>query len=252
MSIDPKYSSLIHADVDGEIEAEDKVELDAFLAQSEEGRALHSELAALTTSLNAIEELAPPAHLKHVILNMASGNTRRAKQPSLLSRIFTAPALGYIGVFAAGAILALALVDSNQISTKAFDDVTGLVGTMTDLESAGPNHGSVTIEKSEIAGTVSLLSNGPMLILDFDLSAAESVEIIAKYSDQTIWFNGFAQLESSGTSVAAEVGTVRLEMDGKRRLAIFLNNPHKRPATIQLQFVASGEVIHEANLDFGG
>ena len=252
MSIDPKYSNLIHADIDGEIEAQDKAELDAFLAQSEEGRALYGELAALASSLDEIEELPPPAHLKHVILNMAPGKTSSAERRSLLQRIFPAPALRYVGVFAAGAILALALVESNQISTEAFDDVTGLVGTITDVESAGPSHGSVTIEKSEVAGTVSLLSNGPMLILDFDLSAAESLEIIAKYSDRTIWFNGFAQLESSGTSVAAEVGTVRLEMDGKRRYAVFLNNPHKRPATIQLQFVARGELIHQANLDFGG
>jgi len=252
MSVDQKYSNLIHADIDGEIEAEDKAELEAFLAQSEEGRALYSDLAALTSSLNELEELPPPAHLKHVILNMAPGKTSRTERQSVLQRIFPAPALGYIGVFAAGAILALTLVDSNQISTEAFDDVTGLVGTISDIEDAGPSHGTVTIEKSEVAGTVSLLSNGPMLILDFDLSAAESVQIIAKYSDQTIWFNGFAQLESSGASVAAELGTVRLEMDGKRRYAVFLNNPHGRPATIQLQFVARGELIHEANLEFGG
>jgi hypothetical protein len=148
-------------------------------------------------------------------------------------------------------VLSLTLVDSDQISTGAFDDMTGLVGTIADVDSIGSMHGTVAIDENEVAGTVTLRSNGPMLILDFDLSALETVQIIAKYSDQTIWFNGFAQLESSGTSVAAEAGTVTLEMDGKRRYAVYLNNPGRRPAMIGMQFVAGGEVIHETNLEFG-
>ena len=75
-------------------------------------------------------------------------------------------------------------------------------------------------------------------------------EIEAGYRDPSIWFNGFAQLESTGTSIAAETGAVTLKMDGKRRYAVFLNNPGLRPATIELRFTANDEVIHEAQLDF--
>jgi len=253
MSIDPKMSDLIQADIDGEISAADKADLDAFLAKSEEGRALHSEFATLSASLDEIGELIPPTHLKHVILNQAPAKSAPSKGPGFVQRFFEAPILGYIGTFAAGVVLSLALVDSDQISTGAFDDMTGLVGTIADVDSVSSTHGTVAIDESEVAGTVTLRSNGPMLILDFDLSALETVQIIAKYSDQTIWFNGFAQLESSGTSVAAEAGTVTvtLEMNGKRRYAVYLNNPGHRPAMIEMQFVARGEVIHETNLEFG-
>jgi hypothetical protein len=252
MSIDAKYSDLIQADIDGEISVADKAELDAFLAESEEGRALHAEFATLAGSLDEIGELVPPTHLKHVILNQAPVRSAPAKQPIFVQRLLVSPALGYVGTFAAGVILALALVSSDQISTGAFDDMTGLVGTIADVENIGPSHDTVAIDEAEIAGTVTLRSNGPMLILDFDLAAVETVQIIAKYSDQTIWFNGFAQLESNGTTVAAETGTVTLEMDdGKRRYAVFLNNPGNRPAIIEMQFVARNGLIHEANLEFG-
>jgi hypothetical protein len=251
MSIDPKYSDLIQADIDGEISAADKADLDAYLAESEEGQALHSEFEALASSLDEIGELIPPTHLKHVILNQAPARSAPSKGPGFVRRFLEAPILGYIGTFAAGVVLSLTLVDSDQISTGAFDDMTGLVGTIADVDSIGSMHGTVAIDENEVAGTVTLRSNGPMLILDFDLSALETVQIIAKYSDQTIWFNGFAQLESSGTSVAAEAGTVTLEMDGKRRYAVYLNNPGRRPAMIGMQFVAGGEVIHETNLEFG-
>jgi hypothetical protein len=154
-------------------------------------------------------------------------------------------------MFAAGVVLTLALIDSGQISRDAFDDVTGLVGTIASTEFVVPEHSVISVDKSQLAGTVTLRSTGPILIVDFDLSAREPVEIFAGYSDKSIWFNGFAQLESSGTSVAAESGAVTLQMDGKRRYAVYLNNPGQRPATINLQFMAGGEVIHEAQLDYG-
>lgn len=250
MSVDSRFSDLIQADIDGEIVAEDKAELDAFLSQSEEGRGLYDEFEALSTALDEMEDVEVPAHLKHVIMNMAPAKAVPSEGPGLLARILAGPTLGYVGTFAAGVILSFAIFDSNQISSGAFDDMTGLVGTIADVEKMGPARATVAIEENEVAGTVSLRTAGSLMILDFDLSAQETIQISANYSDQTIWFNGFAQLESSGTSIAAESGLVRLEMNGKRRYAVFLNNPSKRAARIDMQFRAHGEVIHEANIEY--
>ncbi len=251
MAIDSRYKNLIQAAIDGELSREERAELDAFLAESEEGRALYSEFEALGQSLDAIGELEPPEHLQHIIENAVPARPAPRKRRGRLAPLFSGPVLGYAGTFVAGAVLSLALVSSNQIATTAFNDVTGLVGTIADLDNVGGNHGFIAIDEKVLAGTITLRSSGPLLILDFDLSAREPVDIVARYSDQTIWFNGFAQLESNGTSVAAEVGTVRLRMDGKRRYAVFLNNPGNRPATIGLTFLARGDVVHEADLVFG-
>ena len=134
---------------------------------------------------------------------------------------------------------------------QAFDDVTGLVGTMTDSQFVVPEHASISVDRSEVAGTVTLRSTGTILIVDFQLSARQPIEILAGYSDKSIWFNGFAQLESEGTSVAAEEGSVKLRIDGNRRYALYLNNPGQRPATISLQFMAGEQIIHEAQLEYG-
>ena len=251
MTIDPKYFELIQAAIDDEIDSAGKAELDAFLAESEEGRAVYEELATLCQSLDGMPEIEPPAHLKHVLLNMAPTRSAQTPAPGALQRLFAGPALGYIGMFAAGVVLTLALVDSGQITRDAFDDVTGLVGTIANTDFVVPEHGVISVDKSQVAGTVTLRSTGPILIVDFDLSAREPVEILAGYSDKSIWFNGFAQLESSGTSVAAESGAVTLQMDGKRRYAVYLNNPGQRPATITLRFTAGGQIIHEAQLNYG-
>ena len=250
MTINPKYFELIQADIDGEIDDAGKAELEDFLAESEEGRAVYEELETLCRSLDSLPSLDPPAHLRHVLLNQAPVKAPSQPSPNLLQRLFSGPLLGYVGVFAAGVALTLALLDSGQISRDAFDDVTGLVGTIADSRHLGSEHGTVSIDKSEVAGIVTLRSAGPLLIVDFDLSARQPVEIVAGYSDKTIWFNGFAQLESTGTSIAAETGAVTVRMDGKRRYAVYLNNPGMRPATIDLRFMANDEMIREAQLSF--
>ena len=250
MTIDPKFFELIQADIDGEIDAAGKAELENFLAESEEGRAVYEELETLCRSLDGMPSIDPPPHLRHVLLNQAPVKSAPSPSPGLLQSLFSGPLLGYVGVFAAGVALTFALLDSGQISRGAFDDVTGLVGTMADSDFAAPEHSRISVDESEVAGTVTLRSMGPLLIVDFDLSARQPVEIVAGYSDKTIWFNGFAQLESTGTSVAAETGAVTLHMDGKRRYAVYLNNPGMRPATIDLRFVANERVIHEAQLSF--
>lgn len=249
MAIDEKYTDLIHADIDGEISPDDKASLEAFLSQSAEGRALHEELSSLCASLDAVEAKEPPPHLRHVIMDSVKPPATHSATPGFIQNLFAAPALRYAATFAAGVILSLSLVNSGQISNQAFDDVTGLVGSVANPIDA-ELISSVSVNEQLIAGTVSLRSAGSMLILDFDLVSADAIEIEAGYSDPSIWFNGFAQLESSGTSVSAETGRVTLGMQGKRRYAVYLYNEGGRETTVNLQFKADGEIVHEASLDY--
>ncbi len=200
MSIDPRFIELINADIDGEIDAGGKADLEVFLANSEEGRALYEDLSGVAHSLNDLPDLDPPAHLHHLLMSRAPSGPKPKPQssPGFFARLVENPVLGYVGMFAAGVGLTLAVVQSDQISSGALDDMTGLVGTVADPEFAAPEHGSLAIDENEVAGTVKLRSAGSILIVDFDLAAREPVEIVARYADETIWFNGFAQLESAG------------------------------------------------------
>ncbi len=249
MAIDQKYIDLINADIDGEIGHTEKDELNAFLAASTDGRVLHGELAKLCESLDVLEPDSVPPHLRHVIMSAVKSRPVAAKSPGFRTMLLATPALKYAGTFAAGVVLTLSLINSGQIWNSTFDDMTGFVGTISDPVRSDLLS-TIAVDKAEIAGTVSLRSAGPMLILDFDLVAPDEVAIEADYTGHKIWFNGFAQLESSGTTVFAEAGHVRLMMEGKRRYAVYLHNDGGYGTTISLRFVANGEVIHEASLDY--
>jgi hypothetical protein len=249
MAIEQKYTDLINADIDGEISAPEKAALQAFLEESAAGRALHEELSSVCATLDAVESEEPPPHMRHVIMNSVKPTPKKEDSPSFLQILFGAPAVRYALTFGTGVFLTLSIVNSSQISDRAFDDVTGLVGTVADPIDAS-RASSFSVTKPDLAGTVTLRSAQSMLILDFDLVAREHIEIEADYSDRSIWFNGFAQLESEGTTISAETGRIRLGMEGKRRYAVYLHNQDGRGTTVNLRFLADGKVVHEASLDY--
>ena len=249
MAIEQKYTDLINADIDGEISEADRAELQAFLDESPEGRSLCEELASLCTTLDATEQEEPPPYLRHIIMNSVPPTRTPEESRGFLQALFAAPAVRYAATFAAGIFVALSIVNSSQISNKAFDNVTGLVGTVADPIDATLAK-SVSISENAVAGTVSLRSAGSLLILDFDLSSMEQVEIEANYTDSTIWFAGFAQLESDDTTISAETGRIKLGMEGKRRYAVYLQNTGNRKTTVELQFVAGGKIVNQSSLEY--
>lgn len=250
MAIDPKTVELINADVDGEISSTDKEELTALLTGSPEAKAMHAELSGLSSSLNELPDLDPPVHLKHTIMASIPKSEAQKRRSNFLHSIFAAPAMRYAAMFAAGSLITLTLISSDQVSDRAFNDVTGLVGTISTEVPDGPGVQSTRIDRPEVAGRVTLRNSGPLLIVDFDLVSSGPVDIVASYADQTVWFNGFAQLESPGASISAQSGRVTMQIEGKRRYALFLHNAGDRNISINLQFMANGQLVYDTDVKY--
>ena len=258
MNMDPKYVDLINAEIDGEISEEDRALLEQFLAENAEARAFRDDLAGLCAELDSVGLIEPPEHLKHSIIDAVTRqrSTKPASAPagwrSMLGMLFSGTVPRYALSFAAGALFTYALISSDRISRQAFDDVTGLVGTISqpDFTAQLSNEHEIRLALNELAGSVNLNRADPLLILDFDLASQEPIEIVANFDDRDIWFNGFAQLESEGTSIAAESGRVTVRMVGQRRYAVYLYNTAHDATTIGLRFYSGGTLIHEDELHF--
>jgi len=254
MAIDERFIVLINASIDGEIPDDDRRELDRFLAESAEGRVLMAELKQVCSTLDGMEERSPPPHLKHVILDSVAPKVKTMDTTAnYWQTVFSLPSLRYAGAFALGVILTGTIISSDRISRNAFDDVTGLVGTMSSTPVDVALDGqSISLSSNDIAGTVTARREGQIMVIDFDLVSHGPVDIVADFSDPDIWFNGFAQLESTGTRISAESGRVRMTMEGKRRYAMYLHNASGGQATVELSFFAAGALIHEDVLNFEG
>lgn len=248
MTLPDRTVELIQASVDREISAADNRELESILAKSAEARRYQADMSELCNVLESAEALDPPAHLRHLIIDSVESNRRRVLRPKAGSRFLAAPAFRLATAFAAGVVLTWSFVSSDDLSRNAFEDVTGLVGTISDSKLAMPGTTGISISHASIAGTITMRQSGNLLVIDFDLVSKGPMDVIAGFPKTDMWFNGFAQLESNGTSVAAEPGRVTISMDGKRRYALYLNDSGRRVAAVDLQFVSSGSVVHEARL----
>ena len=248
MSLPSRTVELIHASVDNVISTADKRELDSILDGNEDARRYFAEMSKLCNVLSAAEELEPPPHLRPLIMDTVLPRRPATAASHRGSGFFAAPAFRLATAFAAGVALTWSFMSSTNLSRNAFDDVTGLVGTISDSDSAMPGGTGISISHASIAGTITMRKSGPLLVVDFDLVSNGPMDVIAGFAKNDVWFNGFAQLESSGTSVSAEPGRVTIRMDGKRRYALYLNDSGSRVAAIDFQFVSSGSVVHEARL----
>ncbi len=257
MTIEQKYVDLINAEIDDEISADDRALLKAFVAENADAKALRYELAAISNEMSSMEALTPPGDLRHPVMRHVrtenDSNSNAGGLSDLLAGVFGLPLVRYGISFAAGVVLTVSLIGSDQASRQAFTDVTSLVGTMSDTDVSGmlSSEDSMALNLSELAGSVSLNSSGPLMVLDFDLTSENPVEIVATFNDRDIWFNGFAQRESQGTSVAAGTGFVTVRMEGQRRYAVYLHNASQDAATVSLRFIAAGETLHEGQLSLG-
>lgn len=249
MAIDPNIVELINADIDGEISPADKDTLRAMMAESPDAQAMHAELSGLSSSMDELPDLDAPPYLIHTIMAEIP-KPESQNRSNFLQGLFAAPALRYAAMFVAGSVLTLSLVSSDQVSERAFSDVTGLVGTISSEMPVGPGIQTMQIDRTDVAGQITLRSSGPLLIVDFDLVSNGPIDIVASYTDQSVWFNGFAQLESPGASISAESGRISMKIDGKRRYALYLHNAGDRNVSINLRFMSDGEVVYDTDIQY--
>ena len=250
MAIDPNIVELINADIDGEISPADKDTLKAMMAESPEAQAMHAELSGLSSSLGDLPDLDAPPYLIHTIMAKIPKPESQDRRGDFLRGLFAAPALRYAAMFVAGSVLTLSLVSSDRVSERAFNDVTGLVGTISSEVPVGPGIQTMQIDRTDVAGHITVRSSGPLLIVDFDLVSNGPIDIVASYSDQSVWFNGFAQLESPGASISAESGRISMKINGKRRYALYLHNAGDRNVSIHLRFMSDGEVVYDTDIQY--
>lgn len=252
MAIEQKYVDLINASLDNELGDAERGELADYLAANVEAQSMHDDLANLCGALDSMPQVEPPPHLKYAILDsVVTSNTLHPDRSGGWQSIFAMPVFRHAVAFAAGAFMTFALISSNQISDRAFDDVTGLVGTISDTDVADANARSINLTTSELAGTVTIHQSGALTILSFNLAAAGPVEIEAGYSDTDLWFKGFAQLENDGTNVSAGAGLVKMTLQGRNRYAMYFHHGGRQDAAVHLRFFAAGTLIHEADLSLG-
>ncbi|MEJ8566713.1 anti-sigma factor family protein [Elongatibacter sediminis] len=252
--IEERIADMIQADVDGELPAASRAELDAVLAQSGEARRFRDEMMRVARLMNELPPIDPPPGLTRRILD-------RIQLPSpegWHSRVaaWMRPA-SYGMAVAAGVVIGIGVANfAPRFDADIAADLPGLVGTMVDRSALqAPNAADrMVIDRPGVRGEAVLVPLGDIWSLQFSLNTSNPVEIRVS-ADPALRFGGLADPESELRIVEVSGGDVRLVHEGRHPFVLYLQTESGRDVgsrDIAVFIGRDGETLFEGRLQTGG
>ena len=246
---------LISAAIDGELDFDERVELDLLLETSEEACELKAELEQLDSLLKDVPDLEPPVSLyadimARVKLKPAPGEDSIVDWLRLL---VPGAGLRYALAAATGAMLVAVFIGSQSMLTETID-FADLVGTMApDIPSADAEIiDSYEVRVNGFESLVQLRRSGSALLLDIHAATDVPVNISVDVSGAGLWPDALAQIEGRSESIAIAGQAVHIEVLGTQRLTILLRRVDDAAlageANITLEFSSEGKLLQRGSL----
>ena len=224
---DTGYLPLIHAEIDGELDASQRAELARRLLADPEARALREDLRRLCGALDAMQQIEPPPELCASILAALPAAPAAAKGPAAARQPWSSAhrwryAAILAGALAAGTVLFVTVEGPRPATSDT-------AGTMAAARAA-TTVDTVSLANGPIAGRVSLYRDTSGLSLKFELATRAPVDVLVASDGYTIRIKGLggkAATGEPGTTVASEWGAsennrrarfYRLTRDGHKQL----------------------------------
>ena len=252
---DQRELELISAAIDGELDIDERAELDLLLESSEEACELKAELEQLDSLLKDVPDLEPPESLHAHIMTHAKPQGLQSK-PSILDwlrPLIPGAGLRYALAAAAGALLAAVFINS-QSMLPGTTDFADLVGTMApDTASADANIiDSFAVREEGLESLVQLRLSGSVLFLDIHVDTAERLNISIDLGGAGLWPDALAQIDGHFESIAIAGQALQIEALGMQGLTILLRRVDDAAfggeAKIALEFSSEGILLQRGAL----
>jgi hypothetical protein len=188
---DPRLTDLIHAEIDGELDAQQRAELARRLLADPGARGERDELHRVCAAVEAIPQVDPPPELRDSILAALPQRRLPTRKAGHVSRDAWTSAHRWryaamlAGVVAAGAIVFQTVRGPGPAGTEAAG--TMATGVLDKAQLNGP-----------VSGTVSLYRDGTGLALWFDLTASGPVQVLIASEGQTARLDGAVDAATPG------------------------------------------------------
>lgn len=217
----------INADIDGELSPEDQASLQVVLDSSEEARTMQSELQRLSSLLDQVPQVSPPAGLGDAVLDRLA--PRPGSNGFSLARLFQSfqPATAGLA-FATGLLATVAFYELTPGQAPQLD-TSSMVGTMVAGQSGtkAVDLDTISIEQAGINGSITLQERGELLVLNFDLDSEQTTEIEISLAGADLSFGGIAHAPNSANSTVDSIevsgGDLRVVNQGRQVFFIFLS-----------------------------
>lgn len=229
MTDDAELLALIHAEIEGELDARQRSELARRLLADPDARALRDDLRRVCTALDAVQDVQPPAQLLTGVLNGLPAPAARPARSEWLAPRWRYAAL-FAGLLAGGAVVFETLQGPGPA-------ITEVAGTMA-APRAPTTIDSVRLGEGPVTGRVSLYRDAARTGVAFELVAAHPVDAlltgagpalrvtdIARSADRP---GPTAEVPLTASETGSRVITVTLLIDGHPVGSATLHEPSGR------------------------
>jgi hypothetical protein len=172
---DPRLVELINAEIDSELDAQQRAELARSLLADPNARARREDLRRLCVALDQIQEVEPPSQLRESVL--AALQQSKPKRSSSSATRWRHAAL-VAGILAGGAVVLEVSNGPQSVST----DVAGTMaapGTPALLD-------TVRLSDGPVSGRASLYRDRAGLGLELDVTASAPVDVLVTSEGQSL------------------------------------------------------------------
>jgi hypothetical protein len=173
---DPDLMELINAEIDGELDAQQRAELARVLLADPNARARREDLKRFCAALDQVQEVEPPAQLRENVLAAALQQSKPMRSSSSALRWRHAALVA--GVLAGGLVILEVSKGPPSVST----DVAGTMaapGTSTLVD-------TVTLSDGPVSGRASLYRDRAGLGLELDVTASAPVDVLVTGKGQSL------------------------------------------------------------------
>lgn len=215
---DDGHLALINAEIDGELDGQQRGELARRLLADPEVRALRNDLRRLCAALDALEDVEPPRELlQNILAALPQSAPPRERSSWSVPRVRYAAVI--LVVLTAGTIV-YETVHGPKPSTTELVGMMGPASHATILD-------AVRLDGGPVAGRVSLYRDRAGLGLKFELSASAPVDVLIASDGRTLRVEGVGLQDKPGQGKpggALTVGLPGFGMDGQTIALTFLMN----------------------------
>jgi hypothetical protein len=218
---DRDYTGFMHAEMDGDISAEDAGRLRERLRDDPEAARQYAELRDVERALVAAEPVSPPPGLRTRILSAIAADRatlrpRRGYFDRLMEALSPSPSVRYAYAFAAGAVIAICAFVVVSVTVPGVvpadpDDLYGALGV--GHQSCGWLPEPLEFSARGVFGSADVAYCDSGLTLDLMLSSDVPVEVVIEYGDD-VSLKGMGTLRAGSHVLRASSGSIELEHAG--------------------------------------
>lgn len=245
------YIELMHKEIDGAIQADEREELQAYLKSNEKAARYYQELAKTANLLSQIPEVNPPEKLKDHILNSLdwrrysvrgkTSSQNRFNWEWIFKPKFKLTYSFALGIVAGILIFALLLPFMNTSETLDTSDLYGTIGL--DAKKGIEELQHIPIQLNEMTGDIYLRKFNGFIIFDIHLNSQFNSKLLLEYESSDYQFRGLQQNQPDG--ILFEKGNTFVNISNPQNAIyqIYFAKNNSKPAPIKLKILGPNEIL---------